>query len=560
MCGIFAFLSQLGSDETRAYKSYQFGQRLNKMRQASERIRHRGPDNSCDMVRIGYGNNGLLGLWSFLSFHRLAINDLSEFGNQPMCHPKDPNLILICNGEIYNHKQLYNQWIPTRNWVVNKSNSDCEIILHLYRTYGIEFTVRNLQGYFAFVLVDLNKCVYYIARDSIGVRSLFWGQNGTDVVVASELKALTGLGLSIDQFPPGHIWSSATNTLQSYKELETISDISVYLTTDKLTTRIRELLESAVRRCITMTDRPIGCLLSGGVDSSLISGIASKIIKNNGGRLRTFSIGMKGSTDLYYAKMVANYIDSDHTEVIVTADELLRAIPDTIRQIETCDTTTVRASTPMLMLCKYIKANTDIAVVLSGEGSDEVCGSYMYFHNAPSAEKFDTECRRLVSELSYFDVLRCDKCTAGAGLEVRVPFLNEKFREFYMKIPAQQRMPATWNMEKWLLRQAFRYTDTIPEAVLLRPKEGMSDGVSSQAESWYQIIGRYVKTLDLSGDVKEYDNIPPPLTDEAKWYRLIFDAEYGEHIGAVFKHYWLPKWSGNITDPSARILSVYKNQ
>jgi asparagine synthase (glutamine-hydrolysing) len=319
-----------------------------------------------------------------------------------------------------------------------------------------------------------------------------------------------------------------------------------------------------------MSDRPIGCLLSGGLDSSLITSIVSRLYRELGhtDKLRTFSVGLEGSTDLRYARMVADYLDTNHTELILTEEDMLAAIPEVIKMTETYDTTTVRASTPMYLLCKHIKETTDITVLFSGEGSDEASGSYLYFHNAPSVDEFHKETMRLLKDLSYFDVLRCDKSTAGAGLEVRVPFLDRDFLDFYMSIPPRMKIPSYSYIEKYLLRKAFDteedkyglyYTKGyLPYDVLWRQKEGMSDGVSSKTRGWFQVIQEHVQKLDSEGLIPSVNYTHnPPLIKESEWYRQIYNQLY-PGCDELIPYYWLPRWCGDVKDPSARVLKVYK--
>ena len=309
-----------------------------------------------------------------------------------------------------------------------------------------------------------------------------------------------------------------------------------------------------------MSDRPVGCLLSGGFDSSIVAAILSRLIKPN--VLNTFSVGLEGSPDLKFAKIVSDHIGSKHHEVIVSENEMLDFIEEDIRIIETYDTTTIRASTPMLLLSKYIKKNTDITVVFSGEGSDEESGSYLYFHNAPCSNSFAKETRRLLNDLCYFDVLRCDKSTAGAGLEVRVPFLDKDFMDYYMTIDPSVKMPKTFKMEKYLLRKSFDRDNLLPNEVLWRVKEGMSDGVSSQERGWYQIIQEHVDKVYTDKEFVKLSSkytCNPPLFKEALYYREIFNKFYQNRDNTI-PYYWLPKWSGNIIEPSARALeNIYSD-
>lgn len=515
MCGIFACLH--ASHPLEHYKK------------GNDSIKHRGPDFS---VLTTHGPH-------VIGFHRLAINDLSEKGNQPLAHPDHPELRLICNGEIYNHTDLQKIY----NFKVN-SSSDCEIILHMYKRFGIERTLKELDGYFAFVLLDGDDA--YVARDTIGVRSLYMGYKETEIYVASELKAIHPYSDRIEHFPPGHYWSSKNNENHAYDKINhnriIIDEYSVVVK------NTRDLLIEAVQKRVNNTERPIGCFLSGGLDSSIITALVCKLSSKP---VHTFSIGMAGSVDLYYAQMVAEHLHTIHHEVIVTEQDMLNAIPDVIRQIETYDTTTVRASTPMYLLSKYIYENTDIRVILSGEGSDELSGSYAYFKKAPSSSDAYNEIMRLTLDLQYFDVLRCDKSTAGNGLEVRVPFLDKEFMSYYLHINPEYKWYQNYECEKYLLREAF--LNYLPEEVLWRTKEAFSDGVSNQQRSWYTIIQEHVSKLDLPNNTYE---INPPQLKETLWYRTIFEQFYPGR-SHILPYYWLPKWCGNIKDPSARTLDIY---
>jgi asparagine synthase (glutamine-hydrolysing) len=477
-----------------------------------------------------------------LGFHRLAINDLTAAGNQPLTHPFRPELKLICNGEIYNYKKLSESFGITLS-----SGSDCEVILHLYALIGIQETCRLLDGYFAFVLVDGDRV--FAARDLIGVRSLYIGSRSGSTYLASEMKALHDLCDSIEQFPPGTWWDG--KRFVTYHSLYDNSVIESSL--EDAVCVVNTLLTKAVEKRVETTERPIGCLLSGGLDSSIICALVNQYsLAKTGKPVHTFSIGFEGSTDCKYARMVAEHLHTIHHEVIVTPIDMIEAIPEVIRMIESYDTTTVRASTPMYLLCKYISKHTDIKVIFSGEGSDELSGSYLYFHNAPSVEEFRKETIRLVEDLCYFDVLRCDKSTAAHGLEVRVPFLDKAFLYYYLHLDPKLKMPKLHGIEKYVLRKAFE--SMLPPAFVWRVKEAFSDGVSSVENSWFQIIQRHVDTLKL----KEIDtDTNPPVLKESLWYRTLYDRAYPgrEHL---LPYYWLPRWVGNVVDPSARVLSVYR--
>jgi asparagine synthase (glutamine-hydrolysing) len=520
MCGIFAALGS--TSET--------------LESCSNTIQHRGPDHtSFTQVTPTVA----------LGFHRLAINDLTDNGNQPLTHPDYPHSWLICNGEIYNHRQLVSTYD-----LKPRSGSDCEVILLLYHKIGMEETLRQLDGYFALVLVDGSET--YVARDPIGVRSLYIGTKQDQVYVASELKAIHTLCDTIQLFPPSSMWKYSDRSYTSY--LDICKAPIIEDTYETAVTNVRTLLEQAVEKRVDNTERPIGCLLSGGLDSSIICALVQQCsLRRTGKPIHTFSIGMAGSTDVKFARMVAEHLQTIHHEVIVTKEQMLAAIPEVIRTIESYDTTTVRASTPMWLLSEYISKNTDIRVVFSGEGSDELSGSYLYFYHAPSDEEFYQETVRLTRELHYFDVLRCDKSISRHGLEARVPFLDKAFIHYYLHLLPEHKRPTKQMFEKKLLREAFQ--DLLPSAVVWRTKEAFSDGVSSKEESWYQMIQRHVESVDVA-EVEYAHN--PPVLKETKWYRAMFETYY-PGWEKVLPYYWLPRWTGSGHDPSARVLKVYEH-
>lgn len=542
MCGIFSYLSDKNIDNIK----------LNNLFKNSSKLNPRGPDNS-----NSYINNN-----QFLSFYRLAINDLSEKGNQPLIYSlggvkaaeypysdksdniqKQDNCILICNGEIYNWKKLKSEYKYKFN-----SSSDCEIILHLYKQFGFQKTIEKLDGVFSCVLID--KDVMYVARDPIGVRPLFIGNKGNDIMFSSEMKAIHELADNIEQFPPGTIWNSKEKIFIKYYDPDIIYNKNHNDNEITVLQNISDLFINAVDKRL-MSDRPIGCMLSGGLDSSLVAAILSSKIKN----LQTFSVGLEGATDLEYAKKVADHIGSNHTEIIVTEKEMIDAIPNVIQQIESYDTTTVRASTPMYLLSKYVKENTDITVIYSGEGSDEASGSYLYFKNSPDEKQFHNETVRLMKDLCYFDVLRCDRTTAGHSLEVRVPFLDKDFLNYYMNIKSSLKM-CNNKIEKSLLRKAFNKCNLLPDEILWRTKEAMSDGVSSEKNSWYKIIQNHISekyTVEYLDKLKNNFVFNKPIINESIYYRHLFETFYPGRESLI-PYFWLPKWSGNINEPSARVL------
>jgi asparagine synthase (glutamine-hydrolysing) len=534
MCGIFAYFSSFNLDENikKELEIY------------SNKIKHRGPDMS--------RNKLVLNNTSMLVFHRLSIVDTSDNGMQPFYNNNSHS---ICNGEIYNYKLL-----ETMYDMKLASTSDCEVISPLVDKVGIKKACELLDGVFAFVLVDKNENIT-VARDPFGVRSLYIGTNNKgDLCISSELKGIPP-GFKIKPFSPGtySIYKKDNNKyieVKNERYYEYKYTISPKIETrNQITHNIRSLLEKAVSKRL-IGDRPIGCLLSGGLDSSIIASLLCKYYQTDQRKLKTFSVGLKDSVDLHYAKIVADYLGTDHTEVVLSEQDMLDGIKENIYHIESYDITTVRASTPMMLLCKYIKKNTDVTVIFSGEGSDEASGSYMYFHNSPDTQSFHKETERLLSELHFFDVLRADKSSAAAGLEIRVPFLDKKFIKYYMSIDPSLKIPGN-KIEKLLLRESFE--DILPNEVTWRIKEGMSDGVSSNKKSWFSIIKEYCSTKVNKEDYKKYEesDSPTPPSDEALYFRNIFEQNY-KGLSHVTPHYWLPKWSGDTKEPSARTLNVYK--
>ena len=540
MCGIFAYLATGIISDTE----------LQSINVEGMKCKKRGPDNT---VTRTIDNN------KFLMFHRLKINDISELGNQPIVHPEDFNITVICNGEIYNWKKLADE-----NNFKTRSTSDCEIIVHMYKKYGIKKTIESLDGVFAFVLIDKTKNMIFAGRDPIGVRSFYIGTSEKALVMASECKNLDNLCDSIIQFKPGTFICLKESELP--KNIEDIKFERYYDMVYKLVNtneedimkQIREKMDESITKRL-LSDRPIGCLLSGGLDSSLITALVVKKFKRP---IKTFSVGLEGAVDLVYARKVAEFLGTEHQELIISYEDMFNAIPEVIREVETYDITTVRASTPMYLLSKYIKENTDITVLFSGEGSDEASGSYLYFHNAPDEQAFQEEILRLMKDLSYFDVLRCDKSTAETGLEVRVPFLDKQFLEFYLGIAPKFKIPKNYPMEKYLLRKAYDNQDLLPKEVLWRTKEGMSDGVSSQKKAWYEIIQDRIDVLisdeEFLNNKCKYTHNTPEIK-EAYYYRKIFEETF-KNRSSILPYYWLPKWSGNVIDPSARVLNVYSQE
>lgn len=545
MCGIWAYLAK-----TKQIKD----SKLTLLQEKFKNVKGRGPENENFME---VNNNVIFG------FHRLCIVDVSEEANQPfVLKDKNRELYLMCNGEIYNKDSL----IDNHN-LTCKSSSDCEPIIHLYKNYGIEKTVDLLEGVFAFNLLDINlennTCKFMAVRDRIGVRPMFMGFNeNNEYGFSSEIKGLSGIFETIEVFTPGTIVTLNYNlndiNFKLSKQIYYPFDYDTKLTDlETIYPLVRYQFTEAVRKRL-MSDRPICCLLSGGLDSSLVTAIVASLSENP---IHTFSIGMPGGTDFKYAKMVADKIGSIHTEILFSKEEGIKAIKDVIWAIESYDITTVRASVGQYLISKYIKDNTDNIVVYIGDGSDELTGGYKYFCNAPNSESFHQECVKLIKEIHLYDCLRADRAVSIHGLETRVPFLDSSFVDLYLSIDPKLRMPVN-GVEKHLLRQAFDSEDLLPKEVLWREKEAFSDGVSSQKESWFQIlqnhINQEISDQEFEMESKKYV-LNTPLTKEAYYYRKIFGKLFEEKHSNVIPHFWLPNWSGNITEPSARVLDVYQS-
>jgi asparagine synthase (glutamine-hydrolysing) len=611
MCGIFALLNNSSQVLTNTFLKEQF-----------EKGRKRGPEYSVlknVMIKADFG------------FHRLAINGLDDISNQPIVYD---DIVLICNGEIYNYKELYKDM----NIDEPITNSDCEVILHLYKRFGIEQTLQLLDGVFSFVLIDYrisnSSSKMYVARDPYGVRPLYmlkqqgstkYSNNSNDLfenphnhtvnafviddktfAFASELKVLYEIKeklndfvhekrrtkrhmpfYKISQFTPGTYsefelkfivnsqWTLQKNHV-SYHSLGFQSNIlDGHPLLENLYKNIQYYLKSAVEKRCSTTQRPIACLLSGGLDSSLIAALVNEYHKkNNLPRLETYSIGLSGSEDLKYARIVADYLGTKHSEIIVSEQDFLDAIPEVIYDIESYDTTSVRASIGNWLLGKYISQNSEAKVIFNGDGSDELCGGYLYMNYAPTHIDFDKECRRLLKDIHAFDVLRSDKCISSHGLEPRTPFLDRTWTQFYMSIPSSLRFhKLTGSMEKSLLRNAFSIAEyrnmngnaLLPEEVLMRRKEAFSDGVSKTSRSLYEIIQEYTDQMEgcpytnpvqYNKQFPELENHLLPTTSEQYYYRNLFESHYSG-MGKIVPYFWMPKFV-NALDASARTLDIYK--
>lgn len=532
MCGIFAYLSLHLNNES-----------LDEVIECANKIQHRGPDTT-NKMRV---EQNLL-----FVFHRLCINDLTVAGNQPLV--LDNRYFVMCNGEIYNHKIL-----EELHGFTMKSHSDCEVILHLFKKGGIDLVVSELKGYYGFTIWDNVEKQLYVSRDALGVRQLYYGYGNCNYCICSELKGIPEY-MNIIAFPTDKIMkftileNSITQQILEKRKNQICYYQEPLLLNETTIEQQKELIyNSLVNACERrfMTERPYGALLSGGLDSSLIAGIIRRLKPTS--ELHTFTIGLEDSPDILASRKVAKHINSIHHEIIITEEQLLNNVDRTIEITETWDTTTIRASNPMILLCEYIKKHTDIKVIFSGEGADEAGGGYRYFHQAPTIKDFHTECNSLLSNLLYYDCLRCDKSTAAFGLEVRAPFLDDDFIKEYMSVPTEWKMPKD-GMEKWLIRSAFD-NGLLPDDILWRSKEAFSDGVSKAENSWHKIIQTYVNSIvtdeEFETNKNYYSN--PPLLKESYYYRKIFNSIYPGKDN-VIPGYWMPKWSST-SDPSAREIN-----
>lgn len=482
----------------------------------SKKIRHRGPDwsgvFSCDNA--------------ILAHERLSIVD-PEAGKQPL-YSKDGKLVLAVNGEIYNHQEIRKSFEGKYEFL---TKSDCEVILALYREKGPDF-LEDLNGIFAFALYDVEKNVFLIGRDHMGIIPLYQGwDDAGNYYVASELKALEGFCAKIEEFLPGQYYYSPDGAPVKWYEREWMDFDAVKENSSNID-ELREALEAAVARQL-MTDVPYGVLLSGGLDSSVISAIAKKyagkrIESGNTEdawwpQLHSFAVGLLGSPDLAAARKVADYIGTVHHEIHFTVQEGLDAIRDVIYHIETYDVTTVRASTPMYLLARVIKS-MGVKMVLSGEGADEIFGGYLYFHKAPNAEEFHKETVRKLSKLHMYDCLRANKSLASWGVEGRVPFLDKEFMDVAMRINPTDKMAGSGKMEKWILRKAFEHL--LPESVTWRQKEQFSDGVGyNWIDSLKELTSNLV-TDEQMANVNQTYPINPPMNKEEYYYRTIFTDHF----------------------------------
>jgi len=509
MCSIFGIFGLQAGDDKAGLRRLALD--------LSQRQRHRGPDWSGVFVDDG----------AILVHERLAIVDPAG-GSQPL-RSADGQLALAVNGEIYNHRELKKELKQAYDF---QTGSDCEVINALFREDTPDSFLNRLNGIFAFALWDAASQRFLIARDPIGVCPLYWGHDREGrLCVASEMKALADTCADVAQFPPGHYYDSEGARLVKYydKPWRTYEAVEGVQVGPK---ELREAFERAVHRQL-MTDVPYGVLLSGGLDSSLVAAVAARFARNRvedddtseawWPRLHSFAIGLKGSPDLAAAEVAAKSLGTVHHGFEYTFDEGLDALPEVIRHIETYDVTTIRASTPMYLLARRIKA-MGVKMVLSGEGSDEIFGGYLYFHKAPNAREFHEELVRKLDALYNYDCLRANKSMMAWGVEPRVPFLDVEFLDVAMKMDAQAKMAGKGRIEKAVLREAFE--GYLPESILWRQKEQFSDGVGY---GWIDGLKAHAEALVSDRELAAADKrfpVNPPLTKEAYFYRSVFERFY----------------------------------
>lgn len=506
-----------------------------KIKKSFEKSNSRGPDGTS----YYNANSALLG------FKRLAIMGLNEFGMQPFSYD---DKVLVCNGEIYGFRDIKIELL--KKGYSFKSDSDCEILLPLFKEFGFEM-FSKLDAEFALIIYDKKEDKIIAARDPLGIRPLYYGKSKSNdtYIFASEPKILVDLVEDIFPFPPGYYFDG-----EKFIQYSFITDVeSKHTRMRDVEKNIHSLLVEGVRKRLD-SDAPIGFLLSGGLDSSLVCSIATKILKKP---IETFAIGMeKDAIDLKYAKEVADYLNTNHHEVIITRDDVISSLEEVIYNLATYDITTIRASVGMYLLCKYIHENTDIKVLLTGEISDELFG-YKYTDYAPNPEEFQKESKKRIDEIHMYDVLRADRCISSNSLEARVPFGDLAFVKYVMEIDPKIKMNR-YNKGKYLLRKAFE-GDYLPKDIIYREKAAFSDAVGhSLVEDIKEFAEDYYTDEEFEINRKKY-TFAQPFTKESLMYREIFEKYYPGQAHMI-KDFWMPNksWKGcDVDDPSARFLKNY---
>ncbi len=507
---------------------------VEKFKEYLEKTLSRGPD----MERVEcIGEDVIFG------FERLSIMGITEAGMQPFALGENR---LICNGEIYGFRKLKESLSKEYTF---ESDSDCEILLPMYEKHGVDMFAM-LDAEYACVIYDSEKNSLVAARDPIGIRPLFYGYAGEGIVFASEAKNLVGLVNEIIAFPPGHYY--VDGKFVCYRDMTKVAEV-VEDDLETICGQIHDRLVAGVEKRLD-SDTPVGFLLSGGLDSSLVCAISARILKEP---IKTFAIGMStDAIDLKYAKEVADYIGSDHTEVIITKEDVLQALREVIAVLGTYDITTIRASMGMYLICKAIHEQTDIKVLLTGEISDELFG-YKYTDFAPDADSFQKEAEKRIREIYMYDVLRADRCISSNSLEARVPFGDLSFVEYVMSIAPEKKMNS-YGIGKYLLRHAFE-GDYLPQSILMREKAAFSDAVGHSMVDELKIYANDYYTDAQFEELKAKYDFAAPFTKESLLYREIFEEFYPGQAKMV-ADFWMPnkEWEGcDVDDPSARVLANY---
>jgi asparagine synthase (glutamine-hydrolysing) len=583
MCGIWLYWTKnkknISSNEN-IYKAF-------------NKIQSRGPDRSELIIISNYG--------IVMGFHRLAIMDTSTKGDQPFVFENEDRVIYsMCNGEIYNYKELADKYS-----IVLNSGSDCEIIPHLYlKTNDFCKTTSLLSGEFAILLIEINKKTNTVSvhssRDPFGVRPLFFGETHDSFCFSSELKAQVGIYENNDDFNVMQLKGGKCDLLllsENGNEKISHDNFNYYDYPTKFIHTDFDLFKKELRDTVfrivekrLCSDRKIGFLLSGGVDSSAIVGIASKFFKKHQKKMFTFSIGMNGGTDEEFAKLAAKHIGLDtvdvtygvtttdeynkmisdssspygvHTHVFVSESQCLESIPKVVYITETYDLTTIRASVIQYLISDWISKHTDTKVLFAGELADEVQGSYLYFFNAPDPISHHNECVKLVDNIHYFDGLRADRCVANCGIELREPYSDTEFVDLIFSIDPKLRMPKTFGLEKYLIRESLKEDNILPTEVLFRRKEAFSCGCTAHTKSWFEIIRDHVEDKYTEKDISDFNTLHlKPYTKEGLYYRSLFETYFGNNINVskIVPYYWLPSWCGDVKDPAARVLKLYNEK
>ena len=498
----------------------------------------RGPDARCIQTLAG----------GYIGFNRLAIMGLSSLGMQPFSLKGNQ---VVCNGEIFGFRKIRRQLIE--QGYEFRSNSDCEVLLPLYEEYGTDM-FKMLDAEFAIIIYDRKSGRFVAARDPIGIRPLFYAYSESgNIMFASEAKVLMPLAKKIYPFPPGHYYKDGK--FVCYSDIAAVSQYS-HDSMGEIFKNINALLTEGVIKRLE-SDSPVGFLLSGGLDSSLVCSIAAKYYKKQGQKIRTFAVGMsEDAIDLKYARRVAEYIGSEHTEIYITRDMVLSNLKEVIRILESYDITTVRASMGMYLICKAIHEQTDVRVLLTGEISDELFG-YKYTDYAPDAEEFQKESQKRVRELYMYDVLRADRCISSNSLEARVPFGDLAFVKYVMSVDPEKKLNK-YNMGKYLLRKSFE-GDYLPHDILYRQKAAFSDAVGHSMVDYLKEYAEGIYTDEQFKTLSAKYTHARPFTKESLLYREIFEQFYPGQ-GHLIKDFWMPNknWENcNVNDPSARVLKNY---